>query len=368
MKVAVISSHTPSIFWFRMDMMRSFLERGCEVIAIGNESEQNWNERFSENGIRYIQANIQRNGTNPFYDLSTFFSIRSILKREKPDKIFTYQAKTIIYSGIAAAILGIKDVFPLIAGLGSVFLKSGRKAKLLQTILKIEYRVALKYAKKVFFQNPDDIVFFVSSKLVKQSQVVTIHGSGVNLKKFECMPMPEKNAFLCISRLIRDKGVGEYLEAAEIVKKRCPDIRFLLVGPYDTNPSAIKPEELQRYIDAGIIEYFGEQEDVRPFLQECSIYVLPSYREGTPKTVLEAMACGRAVITTDAPGCRETVIDGANGKLVPIQDAASLAHTMCELLNDTDTVRKMAQCGRKMAEEKYDVVLVNQTICSIMGI
>lgn len=368
MKIAIVSSHTPSIFWFRMDMMNSFQKLGCEVIAIGNESESKWLEKFAENGIRYIQANITRNGTNPLNDILTFKSLYSILKAEKPDKVFTYQAKTVIYGGIAAHLLGIEEVYPLIAGFGSVFLQGGKKAKILQSILKAEYRIALKYAENIFFQNPDDEDFFITNKLTEKSKIVMINGSGVNLEKFTVLPLPGNASFLCISRLIRDKGVCEYLEAARIVKKQYPDIRFLLVGPFDTNPSAIKPEELEKYIKDGTIEYYGEQSDVRPYLEQCSVFVLPSYREGTPKTVLEAMACGRAVITTDAPGCRETVEDGENGALVPVKNVEVLANKMCELLNDPERVRKMGTIGRKMVEEKYDVKLVNAVICDTMKI
>ena len=368
MKIAVISSHTPSIFWFRMDMMKSFQKNGCEVIAIGNESEEVWSQKFSENGIRYIKADIIRNGTNPLNDLATLKSLYSIIKAEKPDKLFIYQAKTVIYGGIAAKLNGIDEIYSLIAGLGSVFLNTGTKAKLLQTILKAEYKLSLSFSKKVFFQNPDDTDFFVSNKLVNKDKIVMINGSGVNLEKFNVLPLPKKPAFLCISRLIKDKGVCEYLDAARIVKKDNPDIRFLLVGPYDTNPSAIKPEELQKYIDDGTIEYFGEQSDVRPYIEQCSVYVLPSYREGTPKTVLEAMACGRAIITTDAPGCRETVTDKVNGVLVPVKNVPILAEKMNELIKASDIVINMAKAGRQIVEEKYDVELVNKVICQTMDI
>lgn len=368
MKIAVISSHTPSIFWFRMDMMLSFISLGHEVVAIGNESEEEWTERFSENGIRYLKADIQRNGTNPLKDLKTYRSLCSIIKAERPDKVFTYQAKTVIYGCFAAHHSKNSEVYPLIAGLGSVFLKNGWKAKLLKKILKIEYKASLKYAKNVFFQNADDIEFFLSNSLTTEEKVVKINGSGVNLRRFEVLPFPEKVSFLCISRLIRDKGVGEYLEAARIVKQKYPDVRFLLVGPYDTNPSAIKPEEIEKYTENGIIEYFGEQSDVRPFFAQSSIYVLPSYREGTPKTVLEAMACGRAVITTDAPGCRETVTNNENGVLVPVRDVDALANTMCELLEKPDVVKQMGHIGRNIVEEKFDVDLVDTMICRTMGL
>ena len=368
MRIAVLSSHTPSLFWFRIDMMLSFQRCGYEVVALGNEAEEIWKEKFLEKGIRYIQVDIQRNATNPLKDLGVIKSLRKVLKEVKPDKIFAFQAKTVIYGSIAARTLGITEVYPLIAGLGSVFLKDGLKSKLLQWVLKAEYRVALNGAKKVFFQNPDDVEFYVSNKIVSKEKIVMINGSGVNLKNFLVSPLPAEPAFLCIGRLIRDKGIVEYLEAAKNVKKIYPDIRFILVGPYDTNPSAIKKEELKSYIDDGVVEYFGEQSDVRPFIDQCSIFVLPSYREGTPKTVLEAMACGRAIITSDAPGCRETVENGVNGYLVPIKDVDSLTEKMIELISDRECVERMGSNGRRVVESKYDVDLVNNVICNAMSL
>lgn len=368
MKVAVLSSHTPSLFWFRTDMMKSFQNSGCEVIAIGNESESEWAEKFESNNIRYVQADIKRTGMNPLDELKTLKSLKTILKREMPDKIFTYQAKTIIYGGIAAHQLGIKEVYPLIAGLGSVFLGDSAALKAAGFILKTEYRISLKNAEKVFFQNRDDADFYVRNGMTDRDKIVMIHGSGVNLDKFTIQPLPEKTAFLCVGRLIRDKGIVEYLQAAEIVKKQYPDIRFLLIGPFDTNPTAIQKDELQKYIDEGIIEYFGEQTDVRPYLAQCSIYCLPSYREGTPKTVLEAMASGKAVITTDVPGCRETVSDGVNGYLVPAKDEKAVAQKMIYLIEHPETVKEMAAEGRRMAEEIFDVKKVNETICRTMNL
>lgn len=368
MKVAVLSSHTPSLFWFRTDMMKAFQDLGHEVIAIGNEPESEWGARFEEKNIRYIQADIKRNGMNPLGELKTLNSLKAILKKEMPDKIFTYQAKTVIYGSIAAHQLGITEIYPLIAGLGSVFLGDSFVLKAARIVLKSEYRIALKKAKKVFFQNGDDTSFFIQNHLVDNDRIVMVAGSGVNLEKFQRQPLPEEPAFLCISRLIKDKGVREYIQAAEIVKKQYPNIRFLLVGPYDTNPSAIQPEELQGHIDSGIIEYFGEQEDVRPYLVQCSVYVLPSYREGTPKTVLEAMACGKAVITTDAPGCKETVKDGVNGYLVPIKDVNALVEKMEFLISHPEKITEMAEAGRSLAEEKFDVQKVNKDICQTMNL
>ena len=366
MKILVLSSNTNSLIQFRLDMMKSFQNRGYTVVAAGDAPEEEWSDYFSAMGIRYRQIFVQRNGMNPKNDLKTLSSIKKLLQEERPDKIFAYQAKSIVYGGAAAKQLRIKEFYPLIAGVGSIFVSKGIKIKIVRAILSLQYRHAMNKAPIVFFQNNDDVELFLKKKIVKRSQVCVINGSGVNLDIFTPMPLPEQTAFLSVSRLIKDKGVREYLSAARIVKERYPHTRFMLVGPFDSNPSAIKPEELKPYIDDNVIEYFGEQRDVRPYLGQCSVFVLPSYREGVPKTVLEAMASQRAIITTDAPGCRDTVIDGENGYLVPVGDAVALADKMIELLNSPDQIAVMAKKGRRIAEEKYDVNKINKNICDAM--
>lgn len=368
MKIAVLSSHTPSLFWFRMDMMQDFLAQGHSVVAVGNEPEEKWNKTFSEKNITYIQADISRTGTNPIKDLKTFFSLKRILKEEKPDKIFAYQAKTVIYGSLAANALGIKEVYSLIAGCGSIFISEKLLSKFLRPILKSEYKIALKHNKKVFFQNIDDILLFSSLGIVQREKTALINGSGVDLERFSVKPLPEKITFLNISRLIKDKGITEYLEASKIVKQKYPDVRFLLVGPFDTNPSALQPFELERYINKGIVEYYGEQPNVIPYLEQCNVFVLPSYREGTPKTVLEAMSSGRAIITTDAVGCRETVINGLNGLLVPVKDVQALSDAMCEFIEHPEMIPSMGEASRKIAEDKFDVHKVNKVIMQTMDI
>lgn len=367
-RITVLSSHTPSLFWFRMDMMKSFQKCGYEIYAVGNEDEKEWKDKFAEYGVIYKSIFVSRNGVNPLDDLKTLRSIKCVLKEIKPEKIFTYQAKTVIYGGMAANQLGITEVYPLIAGMGSVFLKNDLKTKIIRTVMTTEYKLGMRKCPVVFFQNHDDEQVFRDNHIINKQKVVMIHGSGVNLKKFYVEPLSEPFAFLCISRLIRDKGVYEYLEASRRIKLEHPEVRFLLVGPYDSNPSAIKPEELQAFIDDGAIEYFGEQEDVRPYLAQCNVFVLPSYREGTPKTNLEAMASGRAVITTDAPGCRETVVDGENGYLVPVKDVDALCAKMTHFIDNPMLVPEMGADGRRKAESIFDVEVVNMRICEAMGL
>lgn len=369
MRALLLSSHTPSLFWFRVDMMKEMKAEGYEVYAAGQMPETEWAERFNELGVTYRQIKVSRNGLNPMGDLATLKDIKRLLKEIRPDKIFVFQAKTVAYGCMAAASLGITEVYTLIAGLGSVYLGHGLKNRVVKFVMSALYKQAFRKSKKVFFQNNDDKQTMLDEGLLKEDKIVMIHGSGVNVEKFTPAELPDVPTFLYIGRLIRDKGVGEYLEACKIIKAEYGDkVRCLLVGPYDSNPSALKPEELQPLVDSGIIEYFGEQRDVRPYISQCSIYVLPSYHEGTPKTVLESMAMGRAIITTDAPGCKETVVDGVNGYLTEVKNEANVAEKMRQLIEHPETVAAMGKKSREMACDIFDVKKVNDTILRTMGI
>lgn len=367
MKILVLSSHTHSLFWFRMDMMKSFIEKGYEVCAVGNEQEDKWKEQFKQNKINYYSIPVSRNGLNFLSDLKTFKALREIIKREKPNKIFVYQAKTIVYGSLAARSVNSQiGIYPLIAGLGSIFRGKGIKNKLIKTILGFQYRLVFEFAKKIIFQNEDDLNTLVKLSIVSPYKTCIINGSGVDINRFKRHPLPRKKSILYIGRLIGDKGVREYLEVCKKLKEKDNTIECLLVGPYDTNPSALTPDEIKPFIENEIIKYYGEQKDVIPFLQDCKVFVLPSYHEGTPKTVLEAMAIGRPIVTTDAPGCRETVIDNQNGYLVPVKDTKSLESAILKILYDDNLATRMAEESRKIAESKYDVNIVNNDIMKIL--
>jgi glycosyltransferase involved in cell wall biosynthesis len=347
-------------------MIKEFINAGHTVIALGPDNETLWKDKFQEHNIEYRQFYVERNGMNPLKDLKTYIELHKFMKNEKPDKVFAYQAKTLVYGSIAARANGILEVYPLIAGLGTILRGSGFKNSIVKIIMKLQYWIVGKCSKKVFFHNNEDKSIFTDNGLMKKDKTVVLNGSGVNLEFFKSQPLPDDPAFLYIGRLIKDKGVIEYLEACKVIKKKYPKIRCMVVGPFDTNPSALKQEELQFYIDNNIIEYFGEQDDVRPFIAQCSTYVLPSYHEGRPKTVLEAMAVGRSIITSNAPGCRETIIDGLNGYLVEVGNVEEIASKMDHLICNPQIVKEMGLASLKIAKERYDAKLVNGEIIKIM--
>jgi len=251
----------------------------------------------------------------------------------------------------------------MITGLGFAFSSTGIKSAVTGIIAKRMYGIALSFNKNVFFQNPDDMHLFKVNGILKNSQKSTIiNGSGVDLELFQPVPTPASLSFLLIARLIREKGIYEYAEAAKIVKKRFPHVNFRLVGFLDKNPSSISEKELESWIESNAIEYLGRLQDIRPAIANSSVYVLPSYREGTPRSVLEAMAMGRSIITTDAPGCRETVQHGQNGFLVPVKDVDALVNSMTHFIECPNDVVRMGHISRQIAVEKYDVRKVNAVI------
>jgi glycosyltransferase involved in cell wall biosynthesis len=365
MKVLILSSHAQSIFFHRENMISDMQKKGHEIIVAAPEKKSNYAAKFEDINIEYEEIKfLNKTGTNPLKDFLALFSLFNIIKKIKPDRIFTYQAKTNIYGSIAARFAGIKDIYIFMGGLGSVI--RNENPTIVQKILKTQYKLSFYIAKKIFVQNQDDLNLLVNNNLIKKGKVTMVNGSGVNLDYFKKRKIVNKNTFLLIARIIRDKGIMEYIEAAKIVKDKYPETEIQLLGYFDTNPTAIKKKTIKKYEDENIINYLGTTDDVRPYLNETFVFVLPSYHEGTPKSVLEAMAVGRPIITTDAPGCRETVIDGKNGLLVPVKNHKILADKMIWMLENKEQAVKMGDMSRKICEEKFDVNKVNENILKVM--
>ena len=369
MKVMFITAATFTIPWFREDMLRDFASRVDDVVVLGNETDEKWTPYFEELGIRYRTYPVSRNGLNPISDLKTYRALKRIIAEERPDKVLTNFVKANVYGCIAAHSIRIKDIYVMMGGLGSVFHGDDRKSRLARLFVTTEYRTSLKHAKKIFFQNDEDSKLLCDLGAAKSEQVVRIYGSGVNTEHFKQEPLPEQMSFVFIGRLVRGKGVLDYLDAARIVKRDYPDVRFDLVGPYDTNPSGLKPEDIEPYIEDGTVVYHGEQKDVRPYLKNASCFVLPSYYgEGTPKSALEALATGRPLIVADAVGCREVVEDGVNGFLVPPRDAGEIAHAMVMIIEESGLIKRLGNASRHLAMEVFDVRRVNESILETMGL
>ena len=295
---------------------------------------------------------------------SLFFLFRSL----KPDVILTYTIKPVIYGSIAAKLFGVSRIYAMIEGLGYAFIGDDLRSRFINIIVKILYYLSLKANQNVFFLNPDDRDLFIKLRLSNDAQAVLINGIGVDLDYYKPEPFPENLSFLLIARLLKDKGIREYVEAARNIKQKYPKISFRLVGWMDDNPASVSKNELDTWVKQGIVKYLGKLSDVRPAIAASSVYVLPSYREGTPRTVLEAMAMGRPIITTDAPGCRETVQHGKNGFLVPIKNVSVLVSAMENFIQQPELIETMGLASREIAVEKYDVRKVNTVILKTMGL
>jgi len=310
---------------------------------------------------------MHRTGTNPLADLRTLLDCLRLMKAVSPDVVLCYTAKPVIYGLIAARWAGVPHRAAMIEGLGFAFTGTSPKHRLLAGVMSLLYRASLASCQTIFFLNPDDQAFFNSRALVPaRARQVRINGIGVDLAHFRPLQLPAAPCFLLVARLLVDKGVVEYAEAARQVKARFPTARFLLVGWLDENPSCISSTALDEWVNSGVIDYLGRLADVRPAYEQCSVYVLPSYREGLPVTIMEALAMGRAIVATDVPGCRETVVEGVNGYLVPARDADSLAQAMMRFVDEPALAVQMGAQSRRLAEERFDVHEINRQIMAAL--
>ena len=363
MKVVVISNYAWSLVNIRGALLSSMVAAGHDVVACAPGENPAIRDRLLTLGVTYQPITLQRTGLNPFSDLRSLLSLVLLLRRLDADRIFSYTIKPVIYGSLAARLAGVRRdrVFSMVTGLGYAFTSKSRLQRLLSGPIRILYKAAIAHNSAVFFQNRDDRDLFIELGLVGSgTRALLMNGSGVDLGLFPAQPPVADNvSFLLIARLLRGKGIEEYAAAAMTLKKKYPDVRFRLIGPRDSNPESIPEHEVRQWTDAGAIEYGGPVDDVRPELSRASVFVLPSHREGTPRSVLEAMATGRPIVTTDAPGCRETVRHGQNGFLVPVEDSVALAQAMERFILDPGLIMDMGRASREIAVEKYDVVKIN---------
>jgi glycosyltransferase involved in cell wall biosynthesis len=371
MRIAVIGVYARGLLAFRGDLLRTMAQAGHAVLAITPDHDQVVRDELREMGVRYDVVAMQRNGLDPIGDLRATFALRRMLMDFGPDVTLCYAAKPVVFGSVAARMARVPTRSAMITGVGSVLgARTGLRGRLMGLALRALYSVSLRQDQVVFFQNRDDMSLFVGRRLVGKGQRrVLIHGSGVDLESFRTAPLPPPPVtFLFVGRLIGDKGIREFVNAARLVGAAHPDARFQVAGSPDTNPTAISARELEAWEAEGHVTFHGEVEDVRPLLAESHVLVLPSYGEGMPRSVLEAMAMARPVIATDVPGCRDAVEDGRTGYLVPPRDPGSLATAMRRALESPNELESMGRAGRARAEALFDVRSVNRDILSTLGI
>lgn len=386
MRVLIVGVLPSSLLNFRGSLMQAMIAEGHSVWASSNGRDIKVEAELKKMGVHYCPIKISRTGRVPIKDVSTCFQIISLIRKVQPQVVLAYTVKPVIFGGIAAAICRVPNIYSMIEGLGYAFMEvSGFRHHLLNLTVRILYRISLIFSQKVFFLNPDDIALFVKKGIVTPGKTVLINGTGVDLAYYSLAPLKNTKdpVFLLIARLLADKGIREYISAAKQVKQFFPRAQFYLVGDFDSNPSAISKDEVKQWRADGTVEFLGYLQDVRYAISCASVYVLPSYREGTPRTVLEAMSMGRPVISTNVPGCRETVkmipgqsldrnstdiIKGENGFLVPSKNVEKLVLAMKKFFDQPGLIEKMGKRSREIAEQIYDVHQVNAVLLQEMGL
>ena len=367
-KMILVSGSGDTVAWFRVEFLKKFIDKSYKVYVLVPDIREDLKPILLNLGVEFIHINLNRKGFNIFNLLKSVKEISNIFNIYKPDVIFSYTHKAILASSLASKISGYTNIFSLITGTGHIFDDQNLKEKFIRLIGSFALKISLHYNNLVFFQNPDDKSLFEREKIVPSNKTRLVNGSGVNLEKFSTTKLPSEPIFLCMARLIKSKGIIEFAKAAKIVKDANPEARFLLFGYPDNHVDSIDEDEIiNKWNKKYGIEYMGYSSNPIESINECSVFVLLSYKEGTPRVVLEAMAMGRPIITSDTPGCRETVINNLNGFLVPKKDYFKAALSMKALL-DHDLRNKMGSESRKYCESKYNVHNVNDSLFDEMGL
>ena len=364
-RVALIAGQAQSLVNFRGPLIDALLTQGHDVHAFGPTADADTLAWLGARGVTYRAIPLARTGLSPIGDAATLRALFTGFRDIRPDVVIAYTIKPVIYGMIAARLAGVPRRYAMITGLGYAFTDGVKslKRRVARMAAMTLYRLALAQAHKVLFQNNDDLGEFHQLRLLSADTATgLVNGSGVDLARFTPQPLPDVPVFLMIGRLLADKGVVEYIQAARALRAARPDAHCVLLGARDGNPAAMPAGLLERAVADSVIDWRGEMQDVRPAIAESSVFVLPSYREGTPRSVLEAMAMGRPVITTDAPGCRETVSDGVNGILVPVRDTAALVRAMVRLSDSADLRARMGQAGLACARARYDAGVVARSV------
>ena len=367
MRILIVSPKNKTVFNFRGDLIRDMIAHGHEVMVTGPNMDF-VDDILSLGVSEFIHVSLVKDNTSVTGDLAYLKKLKAVMKEKKPDLVFGYTIKPVIYGSMAAKAAGVPGIHAMVTGLGRVYASAGLKARAVRMVTKMLYKTAFRASENVIFQNSDDIDELVSGGYLPRSKTVLVNGSGVNMERFKRTVLPEIPVFLMVSRIIREKGVMEYCQAARAVRKQYPEARFILLGGFDSSMGALKPEDIQPYIDDGSIEFPGEVKDPVSFYHQASVFVLPSYyREGLPRTLLEAMSCGRAIVTTDWPGCRVPVEDGVNGFMVPVRDADALTDRLSRLAADGALRECMGEAAYKSCAERFEVGIINAHMREALG-
>ena len=373
-KVILIGTTGSSFYGFRADLIKKLVSDQHQVYAFTSEYTDTCLDKIKALGAMPVCYELSRGGLNPFADLASTLQLVKKIKGIQPDLVFSYFSKPVIYGSIAAKIARVPNIIGMLEGLGYTFTDQPEgqtgKTKLIRNIQVLLYRFAFPCLDKMIFLNPDDQHDLMHIYGLKAPEVHVLGGIGLNLKDYEYTEAqinPVK--FIFIGRLLKEKGVFELINAMRKVKLKYPHAYFTVLGEIDhQNMGALKQEQLDQFVGEKLFEYPGHVTNVQDWLTDASVFVLPSYREGVPRSTQEAMAIGRPIITTDVPGCRETVVDGVNGFLVPKWDAEALANKMCYFIENPNRINEMGLESFRIAQEKFDADKINLRLIEIMGL
>ena len=374
MKIVLIGTTGSSFYGFRADLIKLLIEQGHTVYALTSEYTEQCLWKIKALGAIPVTYSLSRGGLNPFADIQSFLQLKKILLTIQPDIAFSYFAKPVIYGSLAAKAANVSMKIGMLEGLGYTFTDQPHgqtlKTKLIRNIQVYLYKIALPCLDKMVFLNPDDESDLIKKYGLNVPEIHILGGIGLNLKDYEFSEARTNPIrFLFIGRLLKEKGIFELIHAIRLVKQKYPQALFTILGAIDhQNMGALKQEELDDLIKEQLFEYPGHVANVNEWITESSVFILPSYREGVPRSTQEAMAIGRPVITTDVPGCRETVIDGLNGFLVPRWNATALAEKICYFIENPEQVKIMGLESYKIALNKFDAEKVNSKMIEIMGL
>lgn len=372
--IAVIGNAANTLISFRLDLIKQLVEEGHIVYAFSPGLSKEDKKIIWEAGAVPVDYQVSRAGINPLKEVQVIRELKSLFEKHNIDCTLSYFIKPVIYGSIAARLAKVEKINSMVAGLGFAFTHTqdetfNFKRWGVRLAIKGLFKIALSFNQTVFFQNPDDQAEFISMGLVDKEKTVRVYGSGVDVSEYQYSETTQESVtFLTMGRLLEEKGFREYYKAAKEIKKEYPDVRFLLLGGADENPSSLPVSEVEEWVSEGVIEWPGMVNNVGDWLIKSNVFVLASYREGTPRSTLEAMSCGRPVITTDVPGCRETVVEGENGFLIPPADAEALAKAMRKFIQYSEMTYTMGKESRRIAEEFYDVRKVNKVMIEEMGL
>lgn len=360
MKAFLLCVTSQSVLTFRRNLIQVLIEKSVDVHVCAFDDD--YEARIEELGATFHCIEDKNRSLNPFKVLSLKNKYCKVIKEVKPDVVFTFMVKPNTFGVLAAKKAGVKKIFSMVEGAGDVFINDGLKWKIIRKGVCHLYKKAFRNSQKVFFLNKDDKAEFLRRKLVCETQCEIVHGIGVDLEKFADKPLKNHRTFLMVARMLKTKGVFEYCECARIVRRKYPDAVFNYLGAEGT----VKLDDIREYIDDGSIVYLGTTDDVRPYYEDCAAYVLPSYREGMPMSVMEAEAVGRAIIATDVNGCRDTVKIGYNGFLVPRGDANALSEKIVYCIEHPEETELFGANSRKFAEENFDQKKINEVLTEII--